>query len=118
MQSQCSHFGFNLANGILVGDIILCPLHSAGFSIKTGEAAQGPIFDGLQTYKVERSNGVIKVRVPKVGWSQNPQNAVLGKEKVDKSKKIVIIGAGPAALSAAESLRKAKYDGLIYLVSK
>lgn len=37
---------------------------------------------------------------------------------VDKSSQIVIIGAGPTALSAAETLRKSGYKGLIYMISK
>lgn len=35
-QSKCAHFGFSLAKGLLFGDKIICPLHNAGFSIKTG----------------------------------------------------------------------------------
>ena len=35
-----------------------------------------------------------------------------------KSKQIVIIGAGSAGLSAAETLRKTGYKGYIYLVTK
>lgn len=42
----------------------------------------------------------------------------LGENNVDKSKKIVIIGAGPAAISAAETLRDTGYKGLIYMISK
>jgi len=65
IQSKCSHFGFNLAKGLLVGDEIICPLHNAGFSIATGEPNQGPVFNGLRTFGVERVDGVIKVSVPK-----------------------------------------------------
>lgn len=67
-QSKCSHFGFSLAKGLLVGDKILCPLHNAGFDIKTGHPEQGPIIDGLKTFPVERKNGKVIVSVPKVGW--------------------------------------------------
>lgn len=49
-QSKCSHFGFSLAKGFLSGDKIICPLHNAGFSIKTGKADQGPVFNGLKTF--------------------------------------------------------------------
>ena len=37
---------------------------------------------------------------------------------MDKDQKIVIIGAGPTALSAAETLRDSGYKGFIYLLSK
>ena len=39
--------------------------------------------------------------VPKTGWDTKPDKKLLGEQNVDKSKKIVIIGAGPAAISAA-----------------
>lgn len=100
-QSKCSHFGFSLAKGILVGDKIICPLHNAGFSIKTGDPDQGPVFDGLKTFKVNRVDGKIRVSVPKEGWEKAPEYKELGADKVNRSEQIVIIGAGPAALSAA-----------------
>lgn len=118
IQSKCSHFGFSLAKGLLVGDEIICPLHNAGFSIQTGQPNQGPVFDGLKTFQVERVDGKIRVSVPKQGWSNAPDYKEIGKENVNKNEKIVIIGAGVAGLSAAETLRKTGYKGCIYLVTK
>ena len=118
IQSKCSHFGFNLAKGLLVGDKIICPLHNASFSIKTGGDEYGPVFNGLKTFQVQRVDGKIKVSIPKSGWSSAPEYVELGKDNIDKSKKIVIVGAGSAGLSAAETLRKNGYKGYIYLVTK
>lgn len=78
-QGQCSHFGFALAKGTLVGDKIICPLHNAGFSIKSGLPDQGPVFDGLKTFTVERVDGKIKVSVPKIGWNSKPAPIEIGK---------------------------------------
>jgi apoptosis-inducing factor 3 len=117
-QSKCAHFGFNLAKGLLVGDKLICPLHSAAFSIKTGQEDQGPVFNGIRTFKVERIDGNIRVLVPKGSWESPPEYKELGKENIEKDKKIVIIGAGSAGLSAAETLRKTGYKGYIYLVTK
>lgn len=78
-QSKCSHYGYSLAKGLLIGDKILCPLHNAGFNIKTGEPEQGPIFAGLQTFPVERVNGKIRVTVPKEGWGATPPLQELGR---------------------------------------
>jgi nitrite reductase/ring-hydroxylating ferredoxin subunit len=47
-------------------------LHNAGFSIETGEPNQGPSFNGLKTFPVERVDGKIKVSIPKQGWSAVP----------------------------------------------
>lgn len=117
-QSKCSHFGFSLAKGLLVGDQLLCPLHNAGFSIQTGESNQGPVFNGLKTFAVERVDGKIRVSVPKQGWSSAPPVKELGKDNINKDQKIVIVGAGAAALSAADTLRKTGYKGYIYLITK
>jgi len=72
-QSKCAHFGFDLKKGLLVGDKLICPLHNAAFSIKTGGEEQGPVFNGLRTFKVERIDGVIRIQVPKNSWSNSPQ---------------------------------------------
>lgn len=101
VQSKCSHFGFSLAKGILIGDKIICPLHNAGFSIKTGQEDAGPVFNGLKTFHVERVDGKIKVSVPKSGWGSLPEYKELGIDNINKDQKIVIIGAGVAGLSAA-----------------
>ena len=57
----------------MFGDKIICPLHNAGYSIKTGQADQGPVFNGLKTFPVERKNGKIIVSVPKMGWENAPE---------------------------------------------
>ena len=56
--------------------------------------------------------------VPKETWGSAPDYKELGKDNIEKDKKIVIIGAGSAALSAAETLRKTGYKGYIYMVTK
>lgn len=52
INSKCSHFGLPLAFGSMIGEKLLCPFHNAGFSVKTGEADQGPVFEGLKTFPV------------------------------------------------------------------
>ena len=56
--------------------------------------------------------------VPKTGWEDKPKRALLGRNNVDQSKNIVIIGGGPTGLAAAESLRDTGYNGVIYMISK
>jgi nitrite reductase/ring-hydroxylating ferredoxin subunit len=118
MQSKCPHFGFPMIKGVLVGDKVICPLHNAGFSVQTGYPEQGPILDGLRTFPVRVENEKVVVSVPKVGWENKPERPPLGEWNIDRSKKMVIIGAGPAAISAAETMRAAGYKGFIYMVAK
>lgn len=53
IQDKCSHFGFSLSKGLLMGEKIVCPLHNAVFSIAYGRAENGPVFDGIRTYKIK-----------------------------------------------------------------
>jgi nitrite reductase/ring-hydroxylating ferredoxin subunit len=47
IQNKCSHFGAPLGKMLLYGDKVTCDWHGAVFSVKTGRAEQGPVFDGL-----------------------------------------------------------------------
>lgn len=42
---------------MLFGEKIVCPLHNATFSIKSGLPETGPVFDGVQTYKITENEG-------------------------------------------------------------
>lgn len=52
VQNSCPHYGFQLSKGLMIGGLIVCPLHNATFDVKTGRVETGPIYDGLETYKV------------------------------------------------------------------
>ncbi|MFO1144864.1 MAG: Rieske 2Fe-2S domain-containing protein, partial [Amaricoccus sp.] len=57
----CSHYHGRLADGIIVGDTVRCPLHHACFSLKTGEALKAPAFDNVGTWRVEQDGGTVRV---------------------------------------------------------
>ena len=47
-QAECPHKGGPLADGLVGGTTLVCPLHSWKFHLKTGEAMLGPC--GIKTY--------------------------------------------------------------------
>jgi len=46
----CTHEEYDLANGFLLEDRIICPLHLSQFEIKTGKVVNPPAEKPLKTY--------------------------------------------------------------------
>ena len=49
-QAECPHRGGPLADGLVGGTVVICPLHSWKFDLATGQALFGEC--GIQTYPV------------------------------------------------------------------
>jgi len=62
VQADCPHRGGPLADGLLGGSTLICPLHGWKFDLKTGQALYGEC--GLKTYSVsvDASNQLTLVR--------------------------------------------------------
>src|ERR1700690_3161101 len=58
----CTHYSGALADGLVVGDTVRCPLHHACFSLRTGEAMRAPAFAPLSCWRVERQGDRVFVR--------------------------------------------------------
>ena len=65
-QADCPHLGGPLADGILTGDSVVCPLHEMKFDLKSGEPARN-LCDRLQTYEVRVTPGNRMILEPIVG---------------------------------------------------
>ncbi len=55
VQAACPHLGGPLADGLVGGTTLICPLHSWKFDLATGEALMGSC--GLKTYPVRLDDG-------------------------------------------------------------
>jgi len=108
----CSHYSGPLPEGLLVGDTIRCPWHHACFSLRTGQALRPPALNDVPCWKVERENDMVFVR----GKLPQPRSRVASRASLTRSpESIVIVGAGAAGNSAAETLRREGYQGPITL---
>ena len=59
----CTHEAVHLEDGVVMDNVIECPMHQGVFDIKTGEAVSPPACDDLKTYpvKVEDNNIYIQI---------------------------------------------------------
>lgn len=109
--ATCSHYSGPLAEGLLVGEMIRCPWHHAGFDIRTGEAVRAPALSPLACWSVEQQGGKVFVKGKRASAAK--PSGVVGKAP----EKIVILGGGAAGFAAAERLRRAGYQGSLVMLS-
>lgn len=62
IENVCTHDGGELTGGAVVGDVIVCPRHSAKFCVKTGEALTAPAYEPTARFPTRIANGVVEVR--------------------------------------------------------
>jgi NADPH-dependent 2,4-dienoyl-CoA reductase/sulfur reductase-like enzyme/nitrite reductase/ring-hydroxylating ferredoxin subunit len=107
----CTHYGAMLADGLIEGEAVRCPLHHACFSLRTGAALSAPAFAGLDRWKVEMKGGRAFVRE-----RQGPAGAVATAAPAGIGS-VVLVGGGGAAFACAETLRRLGYRGRLTMVS-
>src|SRR5579862_9299138 len=111
----CTHYHGPLAEGVIVGDELRCPLHHACFSLRTGMALRAPAFDAIPCWRVDRVGSRIFVREKLPAPAQYPE--INTKRPPNPPSSIVILGGGAAGLAAAEMLRRKGYDGPLTIFS-
>ena len=57
----CTHEQQHLAEGIVIDDIIECPLHQGRFHIPTGKAKGAPVCIDLKTYPARVDDGKVYI---------------------------------------------------------
>jgi NADPH-dependent 2,4-dienoyl-CoA reductase/sulfur reductase-like enzyme/nitrite reductase/ring-hydroxylating ferredoxin subunit len=108
----CTHYQGALAEGLLVGDTVRCPLHHACFSLRTGEALRAPALSPVACWHVEQRGETIFVRekLKREHAAPLPLNGNLPRS-------VVIVGGGGAGNAAAEMLRREGFGGGITMLS-
>ena len=57
----CTHEGASLSDGVLLGDILECPLHGGSYEIRTGAPAGRPVTEAALTYRVRIVDGDVQL---------------------------------------------------------
>src|SRR5579863_3344426 len=57
----CTHYGGPLAEGLVVGETIRCPLHHARFNLRTGDAEGAPALNSLSCFTVRRQDDKVMI---------------------------------------------------------
>jgi NADPH-dependent 2,4-dienoyl-CoA reductase/sulfur reductase-like enzyme/nitrite reductase/ring-hydroxylating ferredoxin subunit len=109
VDALCPHYHAALADGLLVGDTVRCPLHHACFSLRTGAALRAPALDALGCWKVERVADTIVIRERFDSLPRQSTTSTL--------RSVIILGGGAAGIAAAVALREAGYQHDLTLVS-
>jgi NADPH-dependent 2,4-dienoyl-CoA reductase/sulfur reductase-like enzyme/nitrite reductase/ring-hydroxylating ferredoxin subunit len=105
----CSHYSGPLPEGLLVGDTVRCPWHHGCFSLRTGEALRPPALNDVSCWRVEQRGDKVYVA------GKAPKPAGPARKRGGDPDAVVIVGAGAAGESAAETLRRDGYEGRLTL---
>ncbi|HKC94934.1 MAG TPA: FAD-dependent oxidoreductase [Nitrospira sp.] len=111
--ATCPHYGGPLAQGLLLGDELRCPLHHACFSLRTGEALRAPALDAIPCWRVDRIGDKVFLR----DKLPAPIRTLHSAGSKNRPASVVIVGGGAAGLAAADMLRREGYDKPVTLIS-
>ena len=117
--AQCSHYHGELADGLIVGDTVRCPLHHACFSLRTGTALKAPALDPIACWRAERVGDRVFAREKLKQQNAATLTLAPGQSAPGQSAaaSVVIVGGGAAGLAAADMLRRENYPGPITMIS-
>ena len=108
--AHCTHYRAALADGLVVGTTVRCPLHHSCFDLATGEAVRAPALDPIACWTVEQRGDSVFVGEKLVQERPAP-------DRTAHPASIGIVGGGGAGLAAADMLRREGFEGPVAIVS-
>jgi len=110
---ECPHYQEKLENGVLFGRELVCKSHFARLDVTTGKTTAPPAMNDLPTYPVKVENGAVYV-----GPAVKPKFPKPAQPLGSDPRVFVILGAGAAGNTAAETLRRQGFAGRIVLITE
>jgi NADPH-dependent 2,4-dienoyl-CoA reductase/sulfur reductase-like enzyme/nitrite reductase/ring-hydroxylating ferredoxin subunit len=115
--AHCTHYGGSLAAGLVVNATVRCPLHHASFDLTSGQALRAPALDSIGCWRVERVGDTAYVRERRVKQRVELAQRPARERVAAHPDSVVIVGGGAAGLAAADTLRRAGYEGKLTMIS-
>ncbi len=63
IENTCPHRGGPLAEGMVVGEEVICPWHGSRFNVKTGSVLTPPARQGVESFPVRVAGDDVEVEV-------------------------------------------------------
>jgi NADPH-dependent 2,4-dienoyl-CoA reductase/sulfur reductase-like enzyme/nitrite reductase/ring-hydroxylating ferredoxin subunit len=109
LDAACTHYGADLAEGLVVDGTLRCPWHHACFALASGATTHAPALNDLGRWAVVRNGERFFAReraeIPRKTQARGPAG-------------VAVIGAGAAGAAAVETLRTEGYDGPITWIGR
>jgi nitrite reductase (NADH) small subunit len=67
VDNACPHRGGPLADGIVSGNTVICPLHAYKICLDTGGVVKPDVCIRVDTYPVEVQDGIVMVQIREAG---------------------------------------------------
>ncbi|XP_048854685.1 apoptosis-inducing factor 3 isoform X2 [Brienomyrus brachyistius] len=117
---KCPHYGAPLVKGVLSKGHVRCPWHGACFNISTGDIEDFPGLDSLPTFQVRVEKDKVIIRANKQALQSQKRTRAMTKCSAVVNANtgfshVFIIGAGPAGLVCAETLRQEGFTDRIVM---
>jgi NADPH-dependent 2,4-dienoyl-CoA reductase/sulfur reductase-like enzyme/nitrite reductase/ring-hydroxylating ferredoxin subunit len=114
--ASCPHYGAPLEKGIFSGERVVCPWHHATYNVTNGDLLEPPSRNALASFEVQVEGEDVYVMLPeKFSGSRTP--SMVAHDPESDKRTFVIIGAGAAGSSAAETLRQSGFKGRIKMLT-
>ena len=68
LDESCPHQGASLADGLFHEGLVICPLHSWVFDVRSGQCPRGT-HEGVRVYTTRCNDGRVEVEIPDGGAS-------------------------------------------------
>ena len=107
--NECSHYHAPLSDGLIAAHVVTCPWHNARFDIRDGQLVSPPGLNGVPSYETKVEDAHVWIRQSGKGTIPMPEG--------EDGRTMLIVGAGAAGNSAAETLRREGFAGRIVMVT-